>query len=92
MTGICDRCFQPIEDEADHGLYICPLESRPSSIRYFQDPVPGGLVVENFAPKPMTFESHSAKRAYMKANGIHEYVQHVGVRGSDKNPHTQRWT
>lgn len=87
----CDRCFQPILDPDGHGLFRCPFEPRPhQTTRYFQDQVPGGLVVENFAPYPMTFDSHSAKRAYMKAHGIREHVEHVGVPGSDKSPHTTR--
>jgi len=72
----CDRCYREIQDELQHGLGLCPYEARPSLTRYFQDQVPGGLVVENLSHAPMTFDSHSAKRAYMKAHGIREHVQH----------------
>lgn len=81
----------PLTDPAAHGLYLCPLEPRPSATRYFQDQVPGGLVVENLGPTPMRFDSHSQKRAYMKAHGIREHVEHIPEQGSDKNRHTSRW-
>ena len=80
-----------ITDPEAHGLYRCPYEPRNVGARYFQDQVPGGLVVENLAATPLTFDSHSAKRAYMKRHGIREHVQHLGEQGSDKNRHTQRW-
>ena len=34
-------------------------------------------IVENLAPTPLRFDSHSAKRAYMKAHGIREHVECV---------------
>lgn len=83
-----------ITDPAAHGVWVCPLERRGGESRrsgYVQDQVPGGLWVENFAPTPMRFDSHSEKRAYMKRHGIIEHVKHVGSPGSDKNPHTQRF-
>ena len=73
----CERCFQPIRDPTAHGLYRCPYEPRPAVVRYFQDQVPGGLVVENLAPVPLMFDSHSEKRKYMKRHGIREHVQCV---------------
>ena len=88
----CDRCLRPIEDEAEHGLFLCPFEPRPhQGARYFQDQVPGGLWVEHFTPEPIRFDSHSEKRAYMKRHGFIERVRHLGTPGSDKNPNTQRF-
>lgn len=87
MTGICDRCFQPIEQEADHGLYKCPFEARPDySAKYFQDHVPGGFWIENMTPTPLKFETKSAHRKKMKELGLTERVRHV-----DGDHHVQRW-
>lgn len=55
------------------------------------DSIPGGLTIENLAPTPQTFYSHSEKKLYLKMHGIREKVQHVGLQGSDKSPHTVRW-
>lgn len=87
-TAICDACHQPLAvgdwPYCPHGRPLLPL-------RYRQDQVPGGLVIENLGPRPIRFDSHSEKRAYMRAHGIREFIQHVGVPGTDKSPHTQRW-
>ena len=41
--------------------------------------------------EPMTFHSKSEWKREMKARGLVNQVRHVGVQGSDKSPHTQRW-
>ena len=86
ILGICDRCFQPIQDEAAHGLYKCPFESRPSVGRYFQDQVPGGFWIENMTPEPLYFTSKSEHRKKMKELGLVERVRHV-----DGDKHVGRW-
>ena len=55
------------------------------------DTIIGGLTVENLGPTPITFQSKSEHRAYLKAHGYSQKVRHVGVQGSDKSPHTSRW-
>lgn len=63
------------------------MEDRPTyTPKYFQDHVPGGLVVENLAATPLRFDSHSEKRAYMKAHGIREHVY-----CADGDKHLTRW-
>lgn len=47
--------------------------------------------IHNLGPQPITFTSRSEKRLYLKSHGIREQVRHIGVQGSDKNPHTQKW-
>ena len=53
----------------------------------------GGLTVENLGPTPITFQSRSEHRAYLKAHGFTPKVRHVGTpgEGSDKSKHTSRW-
>lgn len=92
VPDVCERCLKPIDDPTVHGRWLCPIEPRLHSNRYFQDQVPGGLVVENLAPVPLRFDSHSEQRAYMKQHGIREHVRHVGDPGSDKSKHTSRWS
>lgn len=65
---------------------------KPSRAAVIGDDIPGGETVENFAPTPLTFYSRSEKSRYMRAHGIRPRVQHVGVQGSDRSPHTSRWT
>ena len=82
----CERCFRPIEDEAEHGLYVCPLEPRPAGSRFFQDHVPGGFWIENMTHTPLFFETKSAHRAKMKELGLVSKVRHV-----DGSKQTSRW-
>lgn len=59
-------------------------------LRVIDDTYIGGLTVENLGPKPITFTSRTRHRDYLRAHGIVNKVQHVGVPGSDKSPVTAR--
>lgn len=48
--------------------------------------------IENLTAQPQHFTSRSEKRLWLKMHGTEEHVRHVGVLGSDKSPHTTRWT
>lgn len=78
---ICDRCGQPL----NVGEYpFCPHGHGGSNIA--RDEIPGGIVVENYGPKPIRFDSHSDRRAYMKANGLQEREKFAPLPGTDKDP------
>lgn len=62
------------------------------SVHVRQDSIPGGMVIENMGPTPITVYSHSEYRLEMKRRGLVNKVQHVGVPGTDKSPMTTRWT
>jgi hypothetical protein len=85
---LCEKCGKEIQvgewPFCPHGFPIVGLSVQDDSI-------PGGETIENLAPTPVTFHSRSEKRRYLKEHGIHEKVRHVGLQGSDKSPHTQRW-
>lgn len=51
-----------------------------------RDEIPGGMLCENYGPTPIRFYSHSERRAYMKANGLHEKERFSPMPGSDKDP------
>ena len=55
------------------------------------DSIPGGMVIENLSPRPQKFYSKSEFKRAMELAGVEQKVHHVGLQGSDKNPHTQRW-
>jgi hypothetical protein len=55
------------------------------------DAIPGGFWDTNPGPTPIRYDSKSERRRLMKERGLEEGVRHVGVQGSDKSPHTQRW-
>ena len=61
------------------------------NLAVIQDSIPGGMVIENMGHEPITFYSKSDYRREMKARGLVNKVEHVGVPGSDKSPHTTRW-
>jgi putative FmdB family regulatory protein len=56
------------------------------------DDIPGGMVIENADKVPHTFYSKSEYRRFLKERGLMTRVEHRGVHGSDKSPHTTRWT
>ena len=62
-----------------------------ANLAVIDDSIPGGMVVENMSATPMTFHSKSDWRREMKARGLTHKVEHVGVPGTDRSPHTKRW-
>lgn len=62
-----------------------------SHLAVVQDSIPGGLVIENMSSTPITVYSKSDYKREMKARGLVNKVEHVGVPGTDKSPHTTRW-
>lgn len=86
----CDRCFQPLA-EGEHGVGLCPYESR-TSVTMIDDQLPGGpQMLENLGHEPVYVETKSQLRAECRARGLQQAVRHVGDKGSDKNKHTTRW-
>src|SRR5438876_8155268 len=77
----CDTCGQILSV----GQWpMCPHEYGSHSP--FRDEIPGGIVVENYGPKPIRFDSHSERRAYMKAHGLSEKEHWAPFPGTDKDP------
>ena len=76
----CTRCHAP--------LTRCFIGRAPTMI---PDSIPGGVVVENLTPQPKRFYSRTEINDEMRVHGVRAHVRHVGVQGSDKNPHTTRW-
>lgn len=56
------------------------------------DEIPGGLTVENLDNRPVTVYSKSELKFEAEKRGLVQKVRHVGAAGSDKSPHTTRWT
>lgn len=48
-------------------------------------------VIDNLGPQPIRVRSKAERKRLMKEHGVVEKVQHKGLQGSDKNPHTQRF-
>lgn len=86
MITLCERCLKPVENPEEHGLGLCPLENRRQATVIFQDEIPGGQTYENYGPQPVTFYSHSERRAYMAAHGLAEAERWCPTPGTDKDP------
>ena len=90
---ICDRCGEPLSvgrwpfcrPGRGHDPFIA------DHLAVIQDSIPGGMTIENMASHPITFYSKSDYRREMKARGLINKVEHIGVPGSDKSPQTQRF-
>lgn len=63
-----------------------------SGYGFIGDEIPGGLTVDNLGPTPVTVYSKSELRHEAEKRGLVSRVQHVGSRGSDKSPHTTKWS
>lgn len=88
MTATCERCGH----ELQVGEWpFCPHGWPIQGLTVIPDDIPGGVTVENLGPTPVTFYTRSAHRAYLQAHGLTQKVRHVGLPGTDKSPHTQRW-
>lgn len=78
----CDRCGQPL----NVGDYpFCPHTAAVSTA-VFRDGIPGGVVVENYGPTPMRFDSHTDRRNYLAANGLQEKEKFCPMPGTDIDP------
>lgn len=81
MITVCDRCGAEL---VIGDFPFCP-HGRGTAAP-FRDDIPGGLVVENYGPHPITFYSHTERRAYMKANGLLEKEKFCPMPGTDVDP------
>jgi len=98
MFDISCRCGWTADDVFTHrDLPACPECGGETNKLWKTGAFPNVIddtineTVENLASTPITFTSRSEKRLYLKQHGISEKVRHVGVQGSDRNPHTSRW-
>ena len=59
------------------------------------DSIPGGLLIYNtlcYADgTPRRFDSYTELNRAAEAAGVHNHVEHIGAKGSDKSKHTTRW-
>lgn len=87
MTDTCDRC----------GIVVAPGEwpwcphGIPSMVVVSDTIIGGPRLFENLGSQPVYIESKSQLRDELKARNLQPMVRHVGVPGTDKSPHTQRF-
>ena len=78
----CPSCGAPSERFCDFGTH---------STNVIRDEIPGGMVIENLTPEPITVYYKSERRRIMDALGQEEFVRHQPEQGTDKSKHTQSW-
>ncbi len=96
----CPTCDWSREDVFSHradSVELCPNGHETEKlftarVGVVGDEFIGGLTLENIGHKPMTFRSRTELKRYMAEHNLQPAVRHVGLRGSDKSPHTSRWT
>lgn len=80
---VCDKCGVIITE----GMWaFCPHPMREGSVATIGDEIPGGMIVENYGPKPIRFDTYSAMAAYRKANGLTLKEKFCPMPGTDKDP------
>lgn len=82
-TTQCDKCGVMITLE---DWPFCPHPKRDGPAMLNRDEIVGGITLENYGPKPMTFYSHSERRAYMKQQGLMEKEKFCPAPGTDIDP------
>lgn len=97
---ICGQGHEQIDVRAAYGARpACPDCGGATEILWVSsfpnivpDTFPGGsITIENMSAQPETFTSKSEHRRRCKELGIRVRDHHVGVPGTDKSRHTQRW-
>lgn len=97
---VCPTCGWSREDVFSHrfdSIERCPNGHETEKlftarVGVIGDEIPGGMTLENLGNKPVTVYSRSELKREMAARGLQPAVRHVGLQGSDKSPHTSRWT
>ncbi len=80
---LCEKCNRYISA----GMWpFCPHPVTDQGAAIARDEIPGGITVENYGPQPITFYSHSERRAYMKAHGLREKEKFCPMPGTDIDP------
>lgn len=80
--SVCEKCGM----EVLHSQWpFCP-HGPISTVMITSDGIPGGLVVENYGPHPVRFDSHSARRKYMESHGLREKETWSPLPGTDRDP------
>lgn len=79
---ICGKCKLLIQE----GQWpFCPHPPAHSSMM-IGDEIPGGIVVENYGPHPIRFDSYSAMAKYREAHGLYLIDKFCPMPGTDIDP------
>jgi hypothetical protein len=81
---ICEKCGETLTFES---WPFCPHPVMTTkSVMITRDEIPGGIVLENYGPHPIRFDSHTERRKYMEAHGLREKERFSPLPGTDKDP------
>lgn len=79
---VCGKCGLLLQGDQ---WPFCPHPSAGSPM-IIGDEIPGGIVVENYGPHPIRFDSYSAMETYRKANGLQLKEKFCPMPGTDIDP------
>lgn len=80
---VCGRCKLLILE----GQWpFCPHPQTSHSPMIIGDEIPGGIIVENYGPHPMRFDSHSAMQKYRDIHGLRLLDKFCPMPGTDIDP------
>ena len=88
----CERCYQPITNPDEHGLYLCPLEPRRNvAPAVADDDIPGGYLVKH--GRGLINADGSPKRYYSKTELRRACNEHNWTIGGDTpKPYKVQWS
>lgn len=79
---VCGKCGLLLQ-EGQWPFCPHPQSGSPMIVR---DEIPGGIIVENYGPHPMRFDSHSAMQKYRDAHGLQLLGKFCPMPGTDIDP------
>lgn len=80
--GCCSKCGHKMESG---DFPFCPHGVGGLNGRIHDD-IPGGVIVENYGPDPIRFDSHTDRRKYMAVHGLREKEKFSPMPGTGKDP------
>lgn len=82
-TTICESCGTVIEA----GMWaFCPHSIRGQRLSVHTDDIPGGMVLENYGPHPVTVYSYSEAARLRESAGLHLKEKFSPTPGTDIDP------
>lgn len=87
---VCENCGQEVKRLVIHekALWCQSCHNRPAIERssYVQDDIPGGYVMENVGPEPVTVYSYTEMNQLLESRGLARKERFCPTPGTDRDP------
>ena len=81
----CERCFEEVLSELEHGLGKCPLQPRYAGFGVVGDELPDRTEFRHLSHKPLRFDTKTELKRYCNEHGwVHS--------GDSPKPYRVQWS